>query len=427
MSDRDTPCGGAHREEISPAFGRRIFLRDGGIAVLGLSIVPGFLRRAALAAQPDSGRNKVLVVIFQRGGADGLNIVVPHGDPNYYAYRPTIAIRPPGSGPGSALDLDGYFGLHPVLEPLKSLYAGGDLAVIQAVGSPDPTRSHFEAQEYMESAVPGDKTVDTGWLNRYMEQSPDGDATAFRATSMGEILPRALRGSAPAIAMANIDQFDQLAGTSLFRSLYDEDSNALLSGTSRDMYEAIELLRSANPGQYRPRAGATYPNGAFGNQLRQVAQLVKADVGMEIAFLDVGGWDHHTDEGSTDGRMASSLRPVAQALEAFHVDLGERMDDVVVLTMSEFGRTARENGNHGTDHGHANVMFVMGGSVKGGRVYGDWPGLDAERLNEDRDLALTTDFRDVFAELLVGHLGCRAPDPVFPGFKIDRARFKGLI
>lgn len=412
--------------------GRRVFLKDGALSVVGLSMVPGFLRRAVAALSPQAGK-KTLVCIFQRGGADGLNIVVPFGEESYYRYRPSIGIKPPGSGEGAALDLDGFFGLHPGLEPLLPIYEQGDLGIIHAVGSPDTgNRSHFRAQDFMESAAPGDKTVGTGWLNRHLHYSPDDDATAFRGTAMGPALPKALRGPHPAVALGSINQFRMSGAGSILKTLYSEDSNSLLTGASRDMFDAIELLKQANPEQYSPAEGIQYaqnPNnpGPFARALMQVAQLIKADVGIEVAFVDIGNWDHHTDEGSIDGLMMQSLVPFGLALAAFYQDLGDRMEDVVVLTMSEFGRTARENGNRGTDHGHANIMFVMGGAVNGGKVYGEWPGLEREQLNEDRDLVLTTDFRDVFAEVLSGHLGATNLDPVFPDFSTDPKRFKGIV
>jgi uncharacterized protein (DUF1501 family) len=279
----------------------------------------------------------------------------------------------------------------------------------------------------MESAAPGDKTVSTGWLNRYLQSARDPDATALRATAISEALPKALRGPAPALTLGNLGQFDVGGGGVLFQSLYNEEANALLTGAARDMFDAIKLLKTANPTQYEPAKGVTYGpnNNAFGQALMQVAQLIKANVGLQVAFVDVrGDWDTHQGEAA---RLGPLLQNFGRALAAFHQDLGDRMEDVVVLTMSEFGRTARENGNGGTDHGHANVMFVMGGPVKGGKVYGKWPGLEPGQLNEDRDLVLTTDFRDVFAELLVGHLGCRNPAAVFPRFSIDAKRFVGTI
>ncbi len=412
---------------------RRVFLREGGLAVVGLSMVPGFLYRTAMAAAP-SGRRKTLVVIFQRGGADGLNIVVPFGEPAYYRHRPSIAVPAPSRGQGGALDLDGFFGFHPQLRPLLPLYKQGHLGIVNAVGSPDTGgRSHFQAQDFMESATPGNKNVATGWLNRYLGSTPDPTATAFRAAALGETLPKALRGPASALALKNLDQFDLRGGGFVYESRYNEDANALLTGTAREMFDGIKLLKTARPEQYQPAAGVNYgpnPNnprnlGQFGSALMQVAQLIKADIGLQVAFVDVrGGWDTHSSE---NGRLPFLLRGFGRALAAFHQDLGDRMEDVVVLTMSEFGRTARQNGSGGTDHGHANFMFVMGGGVKGGKVYGQWPGLEKEQLNEDRDLTLTTDFRDVFAEVLVGHLGCENPDAVFPGYSIDPTRFKGFV
>jgi len=407
-----------------PMTSRRIFLKDGGLAVLGLSMVPGFVYRTAMAAKPTLGRKKTLVTIFQRGGADGLNLVVPFGEKDYYTYRPSIAIPAPSSDRISALDLDGFFGLHPSMEPLLPLYKSGELAIVHATGSPHPTRSHFEAQAFMESAAPGDKTIADGWLNRYLYHNPDPAMTAFRGVSVGPLLPRTLRGRAPALALGNLMASEKTSALSMYESMYDEDSNALLSGTSREMFDAIARLKEVNPSQYEPSEGARYPNGVFGRNLRQVAQLIKADLGVEVAFVDVGGWDTHYNQ---EGRFSIVLTQFSQALAAFHKDLGDRMEDVLVMTMSEFGRTARENGNAGTDHGKANVMFLLGGSVEGGKVYGDWPGLAREQLNEDRDLTMTTDFRDVFGEVMARHLKCENPDIVFGDFALDPDRFRGFL
>lgn len=408
---------------------RRIFLKDGALTLVGLGTVPAFLYRTALAG---TRQKKVLVSIFQRGAADGLNIVVPFAEKEYYARRPSIAIPAPGGREDSARDLDGFFGFHPALDPLLPLYRDGQLALVHAAGSPHSTRSHFDAQDFMESAAPGNKKVSDGWLNRYLRRQPDPKATAFRAVGMGTVLPRALKGEMPAVALNNISQFDLNAGAAreavgpAYQSLYDRETNSLLAGTAREMFEAIEFLKRAQPEQYQPRQGVEYPRTPFGERLKQVAQLIKAGVGLEIACLDIGGWDHHVNEGGATGQLANLLRQLGQGLAAFHRDLGDRMEDVMVLTMSEFGRTVRENGNGGTDHGHANVMFVLGGKVRGGRVYGDWPGLAREQLYEGRDLALTTDFRDVFAEVLSGHLNCSRLDGIFPGFPAGPERFKGL-
>ena len=404
---------------------RRIFLKDSGLAAVGFSMVPGFLQRTVLAAAP-SKRQKTLVVIFQRGGADGLNMVAPFGEAAYYRHRPGIAIPPPGEDSATALDLDGFFGLNPALKPLGPLFKDGSLAIINAVGSPDTgDRSHFRAQDFMESAAPGDKMVSTGWLNRYLEGAPDPDATPLRAAAIGETLPKALRGPAPALTLGKLDQFVKGGGGPLFQSLYQQESNALLTGAAREMFDAIKLLKTAIPEHYQLAKGVNYGGRPFGQAMMQVAQLIKANVGVQVAFVDLaGGWDTHQSEAD---RLPPLLRGFGQGLAAFHKDLGDRIEDVVVLTMSEFGRTTRENGNGGTDHGHANMMFVMGGPVKGGKVYGTWPGLEPEQLNEDRDLALTTDFRDVFAEVLVRHLECEQPGAVFPRYPIDAKRFTGMI
>jgi uncharacterized protein (DUF1501 family) len=403
---------------------RRVFLRDGSLAVVGLSMVPGFLTRTLASAQPRA-RRKTLVVIFQRGGADGLNMVVPFGEKAYYEYRPGIAVPPPAQDSGGAIDLDGFFGLHPALRPLAPLYKDGRMGIVNAVGSPDTGgRSHFQAQDFMESAAPGNKTVTTGWLNRYLQTNPDTVRTPLRAAAIGEVLPKALRGPASALALASLDQ-TSLGTAAVYESLYSRDTNALLTGTAREMFDAVKRLREARPDQYQPAKGVVYPQPPVGAALGQVAQLIKANVGLQIAFVDVsGGWDTHSQEAA---QLPGLLRSLGQALAAFNQDLGDRMEDIVVLTMSEFGRTARENGSGGTDHGHANVMFAMGGPVKGGRVYGKWPGLAREQLNEDRDLALTTDFRDVLAEVLVRHLGCERPQAVFPQYSLDAGRFTGIL
>lgn len=406
---------------------RRVFLRDGAAAVVGLSAVPGFLLRTLEAAQLPAARGKKLIVLFLRGGADGLNTVVPFGEPAYYDYRPNIAVAPPGKGDTAALDLDGFFGLHPALRPLLPLYKEGRLGIVNAVGTPDTGgRSHFQAQDFMESAAPGNKTVSTGWLNRYLQTAPSPVRNPLRATAIGETLPKALRGPASAMTIAGLEQ-PGVAGGEMYESLYSRDANSLLSGTAREMFDAVKQLKELRPERYQPVAGVNYggANSAAGRGLMQIAQMIKADVGLQIAFVDVAsGWDTHSDE---NGRLPGQLRSLGAALAAFHQDLGPRMQDIVVLTMTEFGRTARENGNGGTDHGHANLMFMMGGPVKGGKSYGKWPGLAKEQLNEDRDLALTTDFRDVLAEILVRHLGCEKPDTVFPGFKVDESRFTAIV
>jgi len=402
---------------------RRVFLRDGAATVVGLSMVPGFLARTAAA---QSQRQKILVIVFLRGAADGLNTVVPFKEKAYYEYRPTIAIPEPGT-PDGALDLDGSFGLNPALRALLPVYKEGHFAIINAVGTPDTGgRSHFQAQDFMESAAPGNKTVATGWLNRYLQITPETTHHPLRATAIGENLPKALRGPASAMTVGRTAQ-GAASGMDLYQSMYNKDPNALLSGTARELFEVSKQLDALKPEDYRPAAGVNYPGGqdGIGAGLRQVAQLIKAEVGLQVAFIDTSnGWDTHQDES---GRLPGLLNGLGGGLAAFYRDMGDRMQDIVVLTMSEFGRTARENGNRGTDHGHANFMFALGGAVKGAKIYGKWPGLAKEQLNEDRDLALTTDFRDVLAEIVVRHLQCRNASTVFPGFNIDPQRFVGIL
>ncbi|HEV2446117.1 MAG TPA: DUF1501 domain-containing protein [Candidatus Sulfopaludibacter sp.] len=408
---------------------RRLFLRNSALAMAGFGTAPLWLERALYAADAPAPRKKVLVAIFQRGAADGLNVVVPHGEKAYYDLRPTIAIPRPGSDPNnSAVDLDGFFGLHPSLTPLKPLFDRQHLAIVDAAGSPDPTRSHFDAQDYMESGTPGLKATGSGWMNRALPET-EGKVSPVRAVSLGAVLPRAMRGPEPAVAVQSIGSFQvkNAAAARQFEEMYRDAGDPGLRAAGRETFEAVSMLQSIQRQPYAPAAGAEYPGTPFGNSLKQIAQLIKADVGMEMAFADVGGWDHHVNEvgqRAGDGQLANLLRQYGQALNAFWRDLGDRMQDVVLVTMSEFGRAARENGNRGTDHGHANCMLVMGGAVKGGKVYGKWPGLEREQLYEGRDLALTTDFRDVLGELVSRHMGNPALKGVFPGYD---AKFVGLV
>jgi uncharacterized protein (DUF1501 family) len=410
---------------------RRFFLKSSGLALVSFGVAPQALVRSVYAAG-SARRKKALVVIFQRGAVDGLNTVVPYGDEVYRRLRPTIAIPAPrGGSRDAALDLDGHFGLHPALDPLLPLWREGSLAVVNAVGSPDSTRSHFDAQDFMESGTPGIKSTDDGWMNRHLRCHPDPRATPFRAVALTPTLPRSLAGPASAIAMDNIRNFDlrpRAAKGAGFEELYDDlMAKDVLHGTGRETFEAIAFLKKARPEQYSPAAGAVYPRGRYGESLKQIAQLLKADVGLEVAFTEIGGWDHHAAEGGVQGQLAGRLREFGQAMAAFHRDLGDRMRDVVVVTLTEFGRTVRENGNRGTDHGHASVSFVMGGEVRGGRAHGRWPGLRGGDLYEGRDLAVTTDFRDLLAEVLSAHLGARDLGRVFPGHSASPARFPGVM
>jgi uncharacterized protein (DUF1501 family) len=401
---------------------RRVFLKNGSLALVSLGFAPAFIASAAAASQ---SRQKTLVAIFQRGAVDGLNMVVPFGERAYYQARPSIAIARPGQ-PDGALDLDGFFGLHPRMAPLVPYFQRGELAIVHACGSNDETRSHFDAQDYMESGTPGVKSTRDGWMNRYLHAKEHERASPFRAVALAPQLPRSLQGSAPALAIGQLAQFGVRAGgysdmmSTSFEAQYAEAADTLLRPTGREAFDAVKLLKGANPASYSPSNGAAYPRSGFGEALKQVAQLIKADLGLEIAFAELGQWDHHTNEGGATGQIANRLQDFASGIAAFAQDLGDRMSDVVVVTMSEFGRTVKENGNRGTDHGHGNAMLVLGGPVKGEKVYGPWPGLDDDELWQNRDLAVTTDFRDVFAEVVTGHLGARDISQVFPGYAYKR-------
>ena len=432
---------------------RRVFMKSGAMALATMGLSPSFLRRTVFAQDLLKGaalngnrRGKVLLVLFQRGAADALNVVVPHGERAYYSMRPTIAIpRPTAGAAQTAIDLDGFFGLHPSLAPFKRLWDDGILAPVHAVGSPSNTRSHFDAQDYMESGTPDNKGTRDGWLNRYLAvkgtcdechlndapaSAASAKASAFQAVSMTPQTPRILEGSAPSVAMNSLDEFTiRTNGSQAERieALYRTGSADVVHAAGGEMFEAMKILKSANPQQYLPQNGADYPRSPFGQHLRQIAQLIKADVGLEIAFADVGGWDTHVNQGGATGQLAGRLDDFSKSIAALVQDMGDRMADVTILTMSEFGRTAHQNGNGGTDHGHATAMFVIGGDVKGKKVHGKWPGLEPEQLNEGRDLALTTDFRSVFSEVAFKHLGAAKMDAVFPGYAGDQSKWIGLL
>jgi uncharacterized protein (DUF1501 family) len=411
-------------------FNRRFFLHNGAFALAGTTTIPGFLVRSVLAQTAATPKHR-LVVVFQRGAADGLNIVVPYREKNYYAMRPSIAIPQ-----NQVIDLDGFFGLHPSLLAFKPLYDQGHLAIVHAAGSPDMTRSHFDAQDYMESGTPGTKSTEDGWLNRAL-QSEDlqhrQPHTAFRAVALGADVPRTLAGRVPAIALSNLNNFvvggrgpTPTPAANAFEAMYGASGDHILHAAGEETFDAVKMLRAANPAQYKPAPGADYPNSEFGNNMKQIAQLLKADLGVEAAFTDVTGWDTHQNQGSVNGQLSNRLRDFSAAIAAFWRDMGDGGANITLVTMSEFGRTARENGTGGTDRGHANVMFVLGAEVKGGRVYGRWPGLAHEQLNEGRDLALTTDYRHVLGEVVSRTLGASNLDLVFPGAKLTPNSFLRL-
>ena len=418
-------------------FDRRLFLKSTGLSLIAGGLLPNvFVRMAGATTLPASASKRVLVAIFQRGAVDGLNLLVPYGEKVYYDARPSIAVPRPGSGAAAALDLDGFFGLHPSLAPLLPYFRDRSAAFVHAVGSPDSTRSHFDAQDFMESGTPGSKSTADGFLTRALGAAKTSAAgsppSPLRAVTMTPGLPRILAGSS-AIAMTSLEGFGIRAGqaseplSQSFESMYEGAVAGTLQATAKESFEAVHLVRSANPSSIPVANGAAYPRGPLGNSLRQIAQLIKSDVGLEVAFTDVGGWDTHAAEGGGNGQLANRLRDFGAAIAAFAQDLGSRMADVTLVTMSEFGRTVRENGNRGTDHGHANVMLLLGGGVAGGKVYGKWPGLDSSHLDENRDLAVPTDFRDVFGEVLAKRMGVTALDRVFPGYDCAEGKRLGVI
>lgn len=408
---------------------RRGFMKNGALALIGTSTIPSFLQRSVMAEVTTAAANKKkLVVLFQRGAADGLNIVVPYQEKSYYEMRSTIAIQK-----NEVIDLNGFFGLHPSVSAFKPLYDQGHLAIIHATGSPSASRSHFDAQDYMESGTPDVKITPDGWLNRVLQaedMAAKRNQTAFRAVALGTQVPRTLEGHIPAIAVANVADFS-VGGrgtttspiSNAFQAMYDESTDSLLHGTGDETFEAVKMLKAANPAQYQPQNGANYPNTPFGNSLKQIAQLLKANLGVEAAFSDIGGWDTHQNQGNATGQLANRLKEFSDTIAAFWTDMGNDTENITLVTMSEFGRTARQNGTGGTDHGHANVMFVLGGQVKGGKVYGKWPGLGPDQLNEGRDLKVTTDFRNVLGEAALRSLGAKNLDVVFPGAQLQPEHF----
>ena len=408
-----------------------MFLRQGGLALLTLGLAPAFVSRIAAES---AERRKLLIVVFQRGAVDGLNMVVPFGEAGYYRARPNIAIARPGA-PDGAIDLNGFFGLHPRMPAFKPLWDRGMLAIVHATGSHDTTRSHFDAQDYMESATPGVKSTRDGWLNRYLSGTGNpepGSGNPLRGIALTKQMPRSLQGQAPALAIGSSDDFtvaDMSARTS-FEELYAAaQQDQALRSTAGEAFDAMKTLARKTAGAYRPANGAAYPRSPFGQAMREIARLAKSDVGLEVAFAESTQWDHHVNEGAATGQIANRLDDFSRGIAALAQDLGDRRADTIILTMSEFGRSVVENGSRGTDHGHGNAMFVIGGAVKGGAVYGKWPGLSESVRFEGRDLAVTTDFRDVLGEVISKHLGAdrRAASVVFPGYAVDASRFRGVL
>lgn len=405
---------------------RRAFLSDSlktAIVAVGGLVWPSWMPRVAFGPPDRSPRGDTLVVIFLRGAHDGLNIVVPHAAPGadqYYAKRPRIAIaQPNASDPNSAIDLDGQFGLNPVLRPLKEIWDEGQLGVVHAVGSPDPTHSHFDAMDYMERGTPGEKSIPTGWIGRHLQTAPWQNESPFRAIGMGGVMQAALRGPIPVTTLKSISDFHLQGDVSQLteirarlESLYNLGSS--LDGDAVETFNAVNILDKIDVNNYTPSGGAAYPETEFGMAMKQVAQIAKAEIGLEVACVDIGGWDTHNQQGQLEGELPTLLNEFSSGLASLYHDLGDRAKNVTIVTMSEFGRRVKENASDGTDHGHGNCMFVLGGGVNGGKVYGQWPGLAPENLYEGIDLNITTDYRDVLGEVVEKRLKNPALVDVFP-------------
>jgi uncharacterized protein (DUF1501 family) len=385
---------------------------------------PAWLPRLSFAPPQTAPRGDVLVCVFLRGAADALNVVVPHGEERYYALRPTLAISRPddlrAKGTARALDLDGFFGLHPALAPLLPAWRLGHLAIAHACGAPDESRSHFQAMELMERGVGEATGPASGWIGRHLATLDNGNSSPLRAIGLGTQVSRALQGAVPAAALRSITDF-HLGGDPRAAARFRAALASLYSGGSpldakgRETLDLLDTLDTLDPATYRPARDARYPASDFGMGLKQVAMLVKAEVGLEVACLDVGGWDTHIAQGGAEGVMAALLRDLAAGLAALHADLQDHADRLLVVTLSEFGRRAAENGGQGTDHGHGSAMLLLGGGVAGGRVHGTWPGLAGEQLVGPGDLAVTTDYRDILGELVQRRLGNARLGDVFPG------------
>lgn len=406
---------------------RRVFLKSGGLALfsVGLGGVPAFIAKAAQSNKLwiPYKKNKILVCIFQRGAMDGLMAVTPFTDAYLQKARPGLFMSAAKTSNKPLIDLDGKFGLHPAMASFENLFKEKKLAIVHGVGSPNTTRSHFDAQDYMESGTPFRKGTDSGWLNRAVGLLGHEVATPFQAVSLTSSLPRSFYGDNAAVAISNLQDFSiQMRGNPMatntasksFEELYDKTSSGLLNKTGKESFDAMKMLKSADVKNYSPSNGAVYPLSPLGNSLKQVAQLIKMDVGLEIAFTECGGWDTHYNQGTETGTFSRNVGDLSSAITAFWTDMGSLQDDVEVMTMTEFGRTVAQNGSNGTDHGRGSCMFILGNDIKGGSVYGKVPELSRENLEDNRDLPVTTDFRSVFNEVATAHLKIKDNGKLFP-------------
>ncbi len=380
--------------------------------------------RLAFAPKNSAPRGDTLVVIFLRGAADTLNIVVPHAEDSYYALRPTLGIPRPDDNKAKAesrvLDLDGFFGFHPAMSRLLDAWSEKQLAIIHACGAPDESRSHFKAMELMERGVDDERGPASGWIGRHLATLDTGNHSPLRAVGLGEMPQRSLSGSVPVSALRSIADF-HLKGNERAVAQMRAALDTIYSGTDtfsilgQETLAILDILQKLNP--TTTSQSTHFPITDFGLALQQVSMLIKADVGLEVAAIDLGGWDTHFAQGSSEGQMARLMQDLADGLAAFHKDLRDRMKNITVVTMSEFGRRAAENGSFGTDHGHGSMMMVMGAHVDGGKVHGAWPGLGEGQLVGPGDLAVTTDYRDVLSEILVKRLNNPALEEIFPNYK----------
>jgi uncharacterized protein (DUF1501 family) len=411
---------------------RRGFLESGALALFATSIggVPTFLAQAANSKKivGPFKKNKIMVTIFQRGAMDGLMAVSPFTDQHLKNARPGLFISAAKSADNPLIDLDGRFGLHPSLQAFVPLFREKRLAIVHAVGSPNSTRSHFDAQDYMETGTPFNKGTSTGWLNRAVGLLGHEAVTPFQAVSVTSALPRSFYGEHPAVAISDLKEFSiQMRGnpsvanaaSGSFEELYDQTTSSLLNKTGKESFEAIKMLEKADVKNYKPANGAEYPNSKLGNALKQIAQLIKMDVGLEVAFTETGGWDTHYNQGTVQGTFARNTSDLSNSIQAFWTDIEAFQDEVSVMTMTEFGRTVKQNGSNGTDHGRGSCMFIVGNQVNGGLVHGNVPVLAKENLEDGRDLPVTTDFRSVFSEVAGKHLNIQHQGVLFPDWKGD--------
>lgn len=410
---------------------RRGFIKAGGLALFGISIggIPTFLSEAVAGIKAPGlfKRRKIMVCIFQRGAMDGLMAVTPFTDQYLKNARPNLFMSAAKGGNNrSLIDLDGRFGLHPSMNAFEPMFRDKRLAIVHGIGSPNNTRSHFDAQDYMESGTPFKKGTPSGWLNRAVGLLGHEAATPFQAVSLTSSLPRALYGDHPAVAISNLQDFTigmrgnqagSVNAAKSFEDLYDQTSSELLKETGKESFEAIKMLRKTDTRNYKPENGAVYPPSALGNSLKQIAQLIKMDVGLEVAFAESGGWDTHFNQGTDTGIFARNVNDLSNSIMAFWTDMGTLQDDVTVMTMTEFGRTVKQNGTGGTDHGRASCNFIIGNDVNGGLVHGKVEPLSIENLEDGRDLAVTTDFRSVFSEVAGKHLKIHNDKVLFPDWK----------